>query len=752
LEKVMLVPSGASFGVWLLAIVAAPPTGETIAIEKAKVGSGASAQENVTVVLRDGRILAIGRDVAIPPGAERIDATGLTLLPGFIDGFSDFGLARPDERGAGGGSGGGGGGGFGGGGANPGTASSTNEGIAQDYGIAAYAETAEASRRGLRPEVRARDLLGPPDKDAGEKLRSAGFTAVLSGPLEGLIPGQPCLLEVADLPARDAVVTEPGILLLKFRSGGDRPANVDGPRRGRREDGDFGYPSTLMGALAHLRQGFLDAQRLRSWRESYRRNPASVPRPPSDSCLDALLRALDGELRVAFLVDRESDILRALKLGEEFRLKTLIVGGKEAWKCAKQLAEARVPVVASLNFPDAPERKGAKLAKAAAPNAAPGAPQNAGETTPPKDANAAPPKDASAPPQKDAAVAPSPAAAPDAATPPANAVAATPPAGENAPVAAVPQNAPAKQEAPAPANPPAPTPGAAPANQAAPASEPLRSGPSVAESQWEIADPVLAEPLELFEQRKQDWNDEVSNVQKLLATGVTVALTTRGSNGTGDFFADLRVALEHGLSADAAITALTTTPAMLFGVDQELGSLRPGAAANLLLVEGDLGSKERAVRHVFVAGRHFLGAKKKPAEEEKGEGRGEGRRGRRRGEESPPGDKPPAEKALDLTGSWTITSTSGHGFTSTLTLKQDGTKLTGTLESEHGSADVTSGSLEGNEFTIKASFQLQSRTIEFTLKGTASKDSLEGTFETPFGEPSPFQGRRGPGAIQEEGR
>ena len=102
-------------------------------------------------------------------------------------------------------------------------------GVAQDYGTAAYAETAEASRRGLKPEVRARELLAAVDKEASEKLRTAGFTAVLSGPLEGLIPGQPCLLEIADLPPRDAVVNEPGFLLLKYRIGGDRPAGGEGP-------------------------------------------------------------------------------------------------------------------------------------------------------------------------------------------------------------------------------------------------------------------------------------------------------------------------------------------------------------------------------------------------------------------------------------------------------------------------------------------------------------------------------------------
>jgi imidazolonepropionase-like amidohydrolase len=109
------------------------PAGDTFAIEKVRAGYGADAQEGVTVIVRDGRIAAIGKDVAVPAGAEKIDGSGLTLLPGFIDGFSDFGLHRPEE------------------GAPAAGALPGNEGLAQDYGAAPYAETAEASRRGLRP-------------------------------------------------------------------------------------------------------------------------------------------------------------------------------------------------------------------------------------------------------------------------------------------------------------------------------------------------------------------------------------------------------------------------------------------------------------------------------------------------------------------------------------------------------------------------------------------------------------------------
>ncbi len=645
--------------------------GDAIAIEKVRLGGGGGdASASVTVLLFDGRITAIGPEIAIPAGAERIDGSGLTAIPGFIDAFAEVVLDK--EAGA--------------------PTVAKNDGVAQDYGAAAYAETAEASRRGLRPDLHARELLATPSTDALDKLRQAGFTAQLLGPIDGLLPGQPCLVELGDAPPRRSVVTEPGILLLKFRSGGG-----GGGGRGRPRDGeDFGYPTTLMGALAHLRQAFLDAGRLRSWRDSYRRSPEAVPRPPDDSCLDTLLQAMDGSLRVAFLVDRENDIRRALAFAEEFHLRPLIVGGKEAWKCTSELAAAHVPVIASLALADEPTRKGATKKKVAAP-AAPAAPEG----------GAAKP-------------------APDGA-------AATPPVQEPAPaVAAVPPVIPAVP----PATPPAPVPVAVPAVVPAPAAAPT----TIAPVEWEIADPVLAEPLELFEQREAQWVDEVENVERLLAAGVEVALTQRGSSNPGDFFADLRVAIEHGLGADAALAALTTTPARLLGAERELGRVRVGAPANLLLVEGDLAAKERAVRHLFIGAHHFVGAKKKAPE--KGDSAKDGKEGK----ESPKSE-PPDAAGLDLTGTWSLEG-GGRGFKSTLTLKQDGTQLSGKLESEMGVADITAGSLEGDQFKLTISATFQNQKFTFTLSGKATKEELTGKFETPFGEPSDFTAKRGPGGDE----
>ena len=624
----------------LCGLAPAAGAGEVVALQKARVITPEGTQENVTVLLADGRVTALGAEVALPPGCKVIDVDGHTVLPGLIDGFADLPIDR--EAGA--------------------PLLPRSEGAAQDYGRAAFAETAEANRRGLRPELRARALVATPGEEALGKLRQAGFTAQVLAPLEGFAPGQACLLELSGAPPRRSVVTEPGWLLLKFRSGGGggggppgAPGTPGQPRQRPRDDGDFGYPTTLMGALAHLRQAFLDAGHLGRWRSAHQRAPDSIARPPDDECLETLERALAGELRVAFLVDREGDIRRALKLAAEFSLKAAIIGGREAWKCTAELKTAGAPVVASLAFADAPERRGAKLKQ----------PE----------------------PQKP------------------------------------------KEGEPPPAPPPPPD--------------------ESVSANWEVADPVLAEPLELFLERKADWKQEVGNVATLLAAGVDVALTLRGSSGPPDFFADLRVALEHGLTQEQALAALSTTPARLFGVERELGSVRIGAPAHLAVVSGDFASKERAVRHLFVGDRHFEFAAKKPAEGEGGGGRtGRGRRGRDAGA-AEEGSSETAAAALDLTGSWELVGSGAGGFKSTLTLKQDGLALTGKLESEMGAADVSKGALDGEKFRLTVTASFQGRSFEFTLEGTATTEALSGTFATPFGEPTTFTATRKPKAVAE---
>jgi hypothetical protein len=87
-----------------------------------------------------------------------------------------------------------------------------------------------------------------------------------------------------------------------------------------------------------------------------------------------------------------------------------------------------------------------------------------------------------------------------------------------------------------------------------------------------------------------------------------------------------------------------------------------------------------------------------------------------------------AQTAVDLTGTWAFTvETSAGAGTPTITLKQDGAKLTGHYSGQLGEADLM-GSLKGGEFVFEFTVEAQGMQLLCTYTGAAeSKDSLKGT-------------------------
>jgi imidazolonepropionase-like amidohydrolase len=89
----------------------------------------------------------------------------------------------------------------------------------------------------------------------------------------------------------------------------------------------------------------------------------------------------------------------------------------------------------------------------------------------------------------------------------------------------------------------------------------------------------------------------------LSAGGVTFAFGSAGLKDVKDFVANVRAAVAQGLSADAAIRALTLDAATLAGAAERLGSIERGKRANLVVTDGDLIGGTPKIKHLFVAGR-----------------------------------------------------------------------------------------------------------------------------------------------------
>jgi imidazolonepropionase-like amidohydrolase len=288
---------------------------DTYAITNARIVTvSGPVIEKGTVVIRDGLIAAVGANVTAPADARVIDGTGLTVYPGLIDANTSLGVPEPAPSPSP--SPGQGGGGFLANLLRPPTASSTNS----------------TQPVGLQPEVLAEDLIRP-GGDAIETERSAGITTALTAPRTGIWIGQSALINLAGDTSQQMIVRSPVAMHVGFT-----------PLRG-------GYPGSLMGVFAQLRQMLLDAQRYREAQRVYEQSPRGLRRPSLDRSLKALLPVLDGRTPVVMYAEREREVQRALDFADEFKLKAIIAGGLESWKLADRLQKGNVPVLLSLNFP-----------------------------------------------------------------------------------------------------------------------------------------------------------------------------------------------------------------------------------------------------------------------------------------------------------------------------------------------------------------------------------------------------------------
>jgi imidazolonepropionase-like amidohydrolase len=250
-----------------------------------------------TVLMRDGKIVAVGSAVVIPADAERIDATGKVVTPGIVNAGTQLTLVEI------------------------GAVSGTREASARGReGISA----AFTPWEGLNPTS---VLISP--------ARSAGITTVLVAPQGGLISGQAGMVHLVPGSAAEMLLRTPVGMVATL-----------GPSRGPN-------PMPRAETIMRLREVLDDARVYRARRADFER---AQTRPLAAGRLDleALLPVLDGRLPMIVEADKASDIEAAMKLARDYNFKLIVAGGAEAWQIADRLAAARIPVLtgAMNNIPE----------------------------------------------------------------------------------------------------------------------------------------------------------------------------------------------------------------------------------------------------------------------------------------------------------------------------------------------------------------------------------------------------------------
>src|SRR5256886_5480691 len=399
--------------------------------------------EKGTVLIRDGLIVEVGPDVKVPAEARIWDLAGKTIYPGFIDAYSRLDLPetlKPEP---------------------------VRSDLDPDDPNAKPKEIPRESAKGTRswnprvtPERKAADYLNL-DKKATKTLRDLGFTSALIVPGRGVFHGSSALINLQEADV-DTMVVAPLVA---------QHIGFDFDREGR--DGDRGYPNSLMGAIALIRQSFLDATWYQAAREAYRKNPGTTERPETNASLAALAEQMQRN-PAGFETEDEVDLLRALRIADEFKLKPILFGNGHEYRVRKTLAAKKPVIILPLDFPKPPE----------------------------------------------------------------------------------------------------------------------------------IERPEQALEVELDE--LQHWDRAPSNPARLAEAGIPFAFTTEKlEKPEKDFWPRVRLAVRRGLSKEAALAALTTTPAEMFGVADRLGSIAPGRIANLVVASGDLFSDEGRVLTTWVDGHYY---------------------------------------------------------------------------------------------------------------------------------------------------
>ncbi|MGY2133223.1 amidohydrolase family protein [Hymenobacter sp. HD11105] len=254
---------------------------------------------DATLLIRDGKVEAVGTNVKIPAGAVVQDLKGKYIYPGFVDLATSYGVpevpapVRANRR--------------------VGPQFESKKVGAYDWNQAIHPETDAASEFKVNDE----------QADAYRKL---GFGAVLTQQPDGIARGTAALVTLATTNRRetDVILTDRAATGFSFDKG---TSTQD-------------YPGSLMGSIALLRQTYLDAE----WNQ---RNPGKEQ--------NLSLRALQQQrgLPQIFQVSDKMNALRADKLGDEFKTQYIIKGRGDEYQRVADIKATGAPFILSLNFPDA---------------------------------------------------------------------------------------------------------------------------------------------------------------------------------------------------------------------------------------------------------------------------------------------------------------------------------------------------------------------------------------------------------------
>ncbi len=263
------------------------------------VKDGATTISNGTLLIKDGKIVAIGTSVSIPADAVVVDCKGKYIYPSFIDMYADYGMPVIQR---------------------------TQGGF--NFNAPAQLTTNQKGPFGwnqsIRTDVNAAGIFAA-DDTKGKILRESGFGAVLTHQRDGIARGTGVFVSLANEKENKVVLKEKASAHYSFSKGSSTQT----------------YPQSVMGSIALLRQSYLDAQ----W---YKNNPLAEG-------INLTLKFWNEQqnLPQIFEATDKWSVLRADRIGDEFAVQYIIKAGGNEYQRINEMAGTKATFILSLNYPAA---------------------------------------------------------------------------------------------------------------------------------------------------------------------------------------------------------------------------------------------------------------------------------------------------------------------------------------------------------------------------------------------------------------
>lgn len=254
---------------------------------------------NATLVIKEGRIVAVGAGLKVPQGAVEIDCKGKYIYPSFIDIYSDYGTPPIQPRQ----------GGF---------------NFFQQSQLTTAAKGAYGWNQAIKSEVDAFRIFAA-DEAKAKSLRDLGFGTVLTHVKDGIARGTGAVVTLANEKENFSIVKERASAHYAFNKGTSTQS----------------YPGSMMGMIALMRQTYLDAQ----W---YKNKPAGEGMNLSLEAWNA-----NQSLPQVFEANDKWNNLRADRIGDEFGVQYIIKGGGNEYQRIKEMKATNATFIISLNYPQA---------------------------------------------------------------------------------------------------------------------------------------------------------------------------------------------------------------------------------------------------------------------------------------------------------------------------------------------------------------------------------------------------------------